>query len=97
MITGESAVGYFRFASSGMYFAAGSSSCSLPASRSLRIDIAVKPFVIDAMRNLVSSVTGAFVATSRIPAVFTYASLPSMMMPRTAPGACDFSNAAANV
>jgi len=65
VIRAESLVGYRRAFSSGTYFSAGSSSDSLPSSRSARIDIAVKLFVIDAMRNTVSALTGVLVASSR--------------------------------
>ena len=54
VIFGESVVGYFSAASSGMYFSTGSSSDNLPPSRSLRMHSAVKLLVIDAMRNTVS-------------------------------------------
>ena len=43
---------------SGTYFSAGSSSDSLPASRSERMATAVKLLVIEAMRKTVSGVTG---------------------------------------
>jgi hypothetical protein len=52
----------------------------------LRIAIAVKLLVIEAMRKTVSGVTGVFVAVSCTPAVFTHANSPSMTMPKTAPG-----------
>jgi hypothetical protein len=48
--------------------------------------IAVKLFVIDAMRNTVSGVTGDFAAMSRYPVTPVCASWPSMTMPHAAPG-----------
>jgi hypothetical protein len=65
VMRGESPVGYVRALSSGTCRSAGSSSASLPSSRRLRIAIAVKLFVIEAMRNTVSAFTGAFEARSR--------------------------------
>ena len=85
---GESLVGYTSPFSSGTYRSAGSSSDSLPSSRSFRIDIAVKLLVIDAMRNTVSASTGAFAARSRTPAAPACASSPSTTMPHAAPGTC---------
>ncbi len=67
MMRGESDVGYLRRRSSGTYFSAGSSSESLPASRSWRIESAVKLLVIDAMRKTVVLSTGALAFTSRRP------------------------------
>jgi hypothetical protein len=64
---GESVVGYVIPLSSGTYRSAGSSSDSLPASRSFRIDIAVKLFVIEAIRKTVSRSTGLFEVRSRNP------------------------------
>ena len=58
----------------------------MPSSRSLRMAIAVKLFVIDAMRNAVSSVDGRLaldVPVARHPDV---GELPSMTMPHAAPG-----------
>ena len=72
----------------GTYFSAGSSSESLPSSRSLRIAIAVKLLVIDAMRNTVLVSTGVFVAMSRKPVTPMCATLPSMTIAHTAPGMC---------
>ena len=69
MIFGESLVGYLRAFISGTYFSAGSSSASFPSSRSFKMAIAVKLFVIEAMRNTVSAVTGDFVGISRNPVV----------------------------
>ncbi len=46
----------------------------------------MKLFVIEAMRNTVSAVTGARPSVSRTPAPFTHASSPSMTTPITAPG-----------
>src|SRR5262245_33507419 len=88
VILGASVVGYLRAAISGTYFSAGSSSASLPSSRSLRIDIAVKLFVIDAMRNTVSASTGACAARSRNPVVPVCASSPLTITTHAAPGAC---------
>ena len=50
------------------------------------IAIAVKLLVIDAMRKMLSRVTGAFEARSRCPATPTCASSPSITMPHAAPG-----------
>ncbi len=58
-ILGESCVGYFEPGSSGIC-SAGASRRSLPSSRSFRTVRAVKAFVIEAMRNSVSAVTGRF-------------------------------------
>ena len=51
---GVSRVGNSMRANSGIHFDTGSSSDSLPSSRSFRIASAVKLLVIDAMRNAVS-------------------------------------------
>ena len=75
------AVGISIRANSGIHFATGSSSDSLPSSRSLRIASAVKLFVIDAIRKAVSAVM-------RSPTVCTCASRPSMTTPHTIPGIC---------
>jgi hypothetical protein len=83
---GESVVGYARFFSSGTYRSARSSSDSLPSSRSFRIAIAVKLFVIEAIRNTESRVTGAFEGNSRNPDTPRCASSPSITMPHAAPG-----------
>jgi hypothetical protein len=52
----------------------------------LRIDIAVKLLVIDAMRKTVSASTGSPEATSRTPADPAWASSPSTTTPQAAPG-----------
>ncbi|HET9425335.1 MAG TPA: serine hydrolase domain-containing protein, partial [Gemmatimonadaceae bacterium] len=88
VIFGESVVGYVSPASSGTYRSAGSSSDSCPSSRSLRIAIAVKLLVIDAMRNTELVSTGDRVARSRNPVTPTCASFPSMITPQAAPGMC---------
>ena len=85
---GASLVGYVRPVSSGTYRSAGSSSESFPSSRSLRMAIAVKLLVIEAMRNTVSAVTGCLVVRSREPATPRCANSPSMTMPQVAPGMC---------
>jgi hypothetical protein len=54
----------------------------------LRIDIAVKLLVIDAMRNTVSASTSAFEATSRTPVAAAWASSPFTITPHAAPGTC---------
>ena len=86
MIFGESVVGYFSDASSGTYFSTGSSSESLPSSRSSRTDIAVKLLVIEAIRKTVSAFGADFVSRSRYPAAPACTNLPSMTMPHAAPG-----------
>ena len=53
--------------------------------------IAVKLFVIEAMRKTVSGVTGAAASTSRNPVVFSHARPPSATIPIAAPGMCCFS------
>ena len=53
-----SRVGSSMRANSGIHFDTGSSSDSLPSSRSLRIARTVKLFVIEAMRNSVPAVDG---------------------------------------
>ena len=73
-------------ANSGIHFATGSSSDSFPSSRSFRIASAVKLLVIDAMRNAVPTVTGAFDVLSRTPNVPVCASRPSITTPHTIPG-----------
>ena len=50
----------FASFSSGIHFVIGSSSWSLPASRSCRSAWAVKVFEIDAMRYAVAGVAGIF-------------------------------------
>ena len=88
MIFGESLVGYFRPLSSGTYFSAGSSSESLPSSRSRMIAIAVKLLVIEAMRNTDLESTGALAATSRRPVTPMCATRSSRTIAQAAPGTC---------
>ena len=57
---GESFVGYFQARNSGTYVSASASSWSFPSSRSFKTVSAVKAFVIEAIRNKVSGVTGRF-------------------------------------
>ncbi len=73
-------------ANSGSHFETGSSSDSLPSSRSFRIARAVKLFVMEAMRNAVPAVMGASEERSRMPTDSTCASRPSITMPQTMPG-----------
>ena len=82
MILGESLVGYLSPFSSGTYFSAGSSSDSRPSSRSRMIAIAVKLFVIEAMRNTLPVSTGAFAPTSRRPVTPTCATRSPPRSPR---------------
>ena len=50
--------------------------------------MAVKLLVIEAMRKIVSGVTGAFRSTSRRPDTPTCATPSSMTMPQMRPGMC---------
>ncbi len=80
-IRGESRVGYFQPRSSGIYVSASASSRSLPSSRSFRTVRAVKAFVIEAMRNSVSAVTGRLDSRSWTPMPRTYTSRPLATIP----------------
>ena len=57
----------FASFSSGIHFVIGSSSWSLPASRSWRMACAVNVLEIEAMRYAVAGVAGIFLATSAKP------------------------------
>ena len=57
----------FASFSSGIHFVIGSSSWSLPASRSWRMACAVNVLEIEAMRYAVAGVAGTFLATSAKP------------------------------
>ena len=70
VIGAESRVGYRRAASSGNVRVIGSSSDSLPASRSFRMARPVNVFVIDPMRNTVSASTGRLSSRSATPKPF---------------------------
>src|SRR5260221_200940 len=96
VMTGASLVGYRSPASSGTYFAAGSSSDSFPSSRRLRMAMAVKLFVMEAMRNTVSGSAGDRVATSRNPIPLANTSSPSTTIPKAAPGTFACANRSAN-
>ena len=86
VMAGASEVSGRRPRSSGTWRSAGSSSDSLPSSRSLRIAIAVNDLVMLAMRKTESPRTGCEVSTSRRPVVPRWTSSPSMTMPQAAPG-----------
>ena len=58
----------------------------MPASRSCKRAIAVKLLVIQAIRNTVSSSTGARVRRSRTPSPFAWTSSPSITIPKAKPG-----------
>src|SRR5215471_12969914 len=69
-----------------MYFCAGSSSDSLPSSRSWSSAIAVKLLVSDARRKTVSMSTGCLESRSRTPYPFDQTISPSTTRPTTRPG-----------
>ena len=77
-----------RRASSGKYSSAGSSSDSLPASLNCRMAIAVKLFVIEAIRKTLSSRTGSSSSRSRTPVTAICSIRPSTIIAHAAPGTC---------
>ena len=58
----------WRSANSGRYWSTGASRSSLPRSTSWSAAVVVTIFVIEAIRNIVSGVTGSLAPTARGPA-----------------------------
>ncbi len=81
-----SRVGSSMRANCGIHLDTGSSSDSLPSSRSFSTASAVKLLVIEAMRNAVEEWTGSCDERSRTPNVPTCARRASITTPQTMPG-----------